>query len=500
MKVKQEAGLSSPPQTASTAVTTVAPAEDQGSPAPGPEVAQGRDGVGAAGVPDAPDGHYWSAAAAVADDTRHAQCMRRSMDVQFWLHNGGEFAQTIWQRLPQEELFRARRVSPVWRDGIAALACWTPIVPPPGEGGGGGTDGGCDSRLQVFAEHGKWCKAREQVLDDILELRAELVELGGLGRDPSGSRMKRLQKKIGAKQAHLRAQCSAYDSWAAIAPFTRTKPDEDVSWLRGALGLNEPASHHRRGRSAGQAPPQRCYFQTRERDAGEAFRTWQSTSVQEFMLRDFDEEWVEECDRRVRLVVAHADADGLSAHNPKHLEQKIALAERVLRCYLQPLGSYDVQRGEEVHLRRGLGDLTRICLQGTGAVQLDATEALRQHVDARRHKDDNDRLIQRQMRESTPTYIVAPHLWGAKQVDLAWFFSAPLRPRGWVISTHQFDQTNVGYTPAQRLHGFVKNALYSTLPNELCGCENSPCAMNNADGEHRASACGYDVASLRPRE
>ena len=123
-------------------------------------------------------------------------------------------------------------------------------------------------------------------------------------------------------------------------------------------------------------------------------------------------------------------------------------------------------------------------------MQFDATKALQQHVDARRHKDDNDRLIHRQMRESMPTYIVGHHLWGAKQVYLAWFFSASLHPRGSVISTHQFDQTNVGYTPAQ----------HSTLPDELCGCENSPCAMNNADGEHRASACGCDLASLRPRE
>ena len=71
---------------------------------------------------------------------------------------------------------------------------------------------------------------------------------------------------------------------------------------------------------------------------------WHSKSVQEFM-RGFTEG--SESDRRVRLVAAHVQTNshGLIDHNPQRLDEKIALAERVLRCYLQPSGKYDVQRG-----------------------------------------------------------------------------------------------------------------------------------------------------------
>jgi hypothetical protein len=200
---------------------------------------------------------------------------------------------------------------------------------------------------------------------------------------------------------------------------------------------------------------------------------------------------VDEWDRRVRLVVAHVQANthGLVQHNSQRLEEKLALTERVLRCYLQPSGKYDVQRGAEVFFARKLGDFSRTCLQGTGAVQLDAQAVWKEHLGATANDndqlDDNDQLIQRQYLDSTPTYIVAPHLWGHNVPGLAWFFSTPLLGGGWAISTYQFDRTNTGFSPAQRLRGFVQSAVYSSLhATELSACENSPCAMNNADGEH----------------
>ena len=409
-----------------------------------------------------------------------------------WSHGDGAIARQVWDRLSLLERFRARRVSRLWRGGIAAMACWTPIVPPPGT---------AERSLPVlrFAEWGQWYAARQELEDRVDELRVKIHSQPG-----TGSEQRKWAKQMETVEAQLGAQRTQYDGWAALAPFTRTAPDEDASWLHGALGLNEQvaAAGRRRGRSASKGPPLRCYFQTRERDSEEGFRTWRSEPVHNF-LRDaalasgtiaYSEEADTGCyaifdsqaaqhplvERRVRLVVAHADAS-LSQHNPQTLERKIDLAERVLRCYLQPAGSFDVQRGADVQLGDENDELTRVCLQGTGVTQLDAEKALLQQ---RGVQDSNGDLIAEQMLETTPTYIVAPHMFDSVSPDsFAWFFSTPLRERGWVISTHQFDQTGWGYTPAQRLRGFVQTVVYSSLhATGLSACENTPCAMNNADG------------------
>ena len=146
----------------------------------------------------------------------------------------------------------------------------------------------------------------------------------------------------------------------------------------------------------------------------------------------------------------------------------------MLRCYLQSSGTFGVERDADVYLPQVDG-LTRECVQGTGAMQLDAKAALRVHM--------NEPTIGRQMAETTPTYIFAPHLYGRNQTDLAWFFSVPLKNRGWVISTYQFDRNDFGFTPAQRLRGFVQTVVYSSLhATRLDLCENTPCVMNYCDG------------------
>lgn len=136
-----------------------------------------------------------------------------------------------------------------------------------------------------------------------------------------------------------------------------------------------------------------------------------------------------------------------------------------------------MERGGEVQLTL-VEDLTRQCLQGTGATQLDAAEAL--HRSQRRGTEETDLPIVDHMQNAVPTFIVAPHLYG-EDVDLAWFFSSPLEDNGWVISTHQFDE--IGLRPAESLRGFMQSAIYSSLhATGLSACENSPCCMNNADG------------------
>jgi hypothetical protein len=414
-----------------------------------------------------------------------------------WSHGDGAIARQVWDRLSLVERFRARRVSRLWRAGIAAMACWTPIVPPPST---------AERSLPVlrFAEWGQWYAARQELEDRVDELRVKIHFTRSSSAWPTASEQRKWAKQMETAEAQLGAQRTQYDGWAALAPFTRTAPDEDASWLHGALGLNEQvaAAGRRRGRSASKGPPLRCYFQTRERDSEEGFRTWRSEPVHNF-LRDaalasgtiahseeadagcypiFDSQAAQRplVERRVRLVVAHADAS-LSQHNPQTLESKIVLAERVLRCYLQPAGSFDVQRGADVQLGDANDERTRVCLQGTGVTQLDAKEALLQQAAV---PDSNGALIAEQMLETTPTYIVAPHMFDSVRPDsFAWFFSTPLPERGWVISTHQFDQTGWGYTPAQRLRGFVQTVVYSSLhATGLSACENTPCAMNNADG------------------
>ena len=71
-----------------------------------------------------------------------------------------------------------------------------------------------------------------------------------------------------------------YDSWAALAPFTRTTPDKDTLWVRGALGLDGPLAAAGRGRSAGRGPSLHCYFQTRKRNSNEGFWTWRNEPVE----------------------------------------------------------------------------------------------------------------------------------------------------------------------------------------------------------------------------
>lgn len=118
-------------------------------------------------------------------------------------------------------------------------------------------------------------------------------------------------------------------------------------------------------------------------------------------------------------------------------------------------------------------------------MQLDAGPVLEQHqlCGQTDTANDNDRLICRQMCKTAPTYIIAPHLYSKRETDLVWFFSEPLRDRGWIISTHQFERSDIGFSPAQRLRGFLACVVYSTLHTTgLSACENSPCAMNNSDG------------------
>eukprot|EP01050_Picozoa_sp_SAG11_P010523 SAG11_NODE_1057_length_6008_cov_3.405991_3_plen_672_part_00 len=416
-----------------------------------------------------------------------------------WAHGEGEIAQLIWERLPPLELVRARGVARVWRDGIDALPRWIPIVPAPGVNP-------ARSLLQLFADWWAWCEARLAIEDEIVDLEDEIeqAERTFMTVMKPGF-LRSLNQQLEDREARLAGQDSAYDGWAALAPFTRTRADEDVTWLRGALGLAGPACTRRRWRSAGRTEL-RHYFQIRERDAGEAFRTWRSTPVHDFLRDAVDESSDEgdeledraagrgdavfspsavprlEAERRVLLVVAHAP--GLRQHDARAVERKLALAEGVLSCYLQTEGIYEVRRGEDVQLVQVDG-LTRQCVQGTGVTQLDAQHVLHQmrmqDLEFPERSDENAQLVARQMKEATVTYIAAPHLY-SHTVDLAWFFSSPLSGgRGWVISTHQFDEA--GLTPCQSMRGFVQTLIYSSLhATGLAACENSPCCMNNADG------------------
>ena len=417
-----------------------------------------------------------------------------------WAHGEGEISQLIWERLPPLELVRARGVARVWRDGIDALPRWIPIVPAPGVDP-------ARSPLQLFADWWAWCEARLAIEDEIADLEDEIEQAE---RTFMTGRLRSLNRQLEQREARLAGQDSAYDGWAALAPFTRTRADEDAAWLRGALGVAAPHGQatRRRGRSAGRTElHRRRYFQVRSRDAGEAFRTWRSTPVHAFLRDavDVDESsdegdeledragWGDavfspstvprlEAERRVLLVVAHAP--GLRQHDARAVERKLALAEGVLSCYLQAEGIYEIRRGEDVQLTQVDG-LTRQCVQGTGVTQLDAQHVLHQTrmqgLMFPETSDENARLVARQMEEATATYIAAPHLY-SHTGDLAWFFSSPLSGgRGWVISTHQFDEA--GLTPYQSMRGFVQTLIYSSLhATGLAACENSPCCMNNADG------------------
>lgn len=202
------------------------------------------------------------------------------MEPELWTHADGEIALQIWQQLGARDLFRSRRVSPVWRDGITTLPRWRPIVPSPSlhpVDGETATD-----PMQAFAQWCQWCQARSEILLEIERLKEEM---SGLPPD-FGSRRNGL--RLAAREALLAAQSSPYDAWAALAPYTRASPDEDVSWLRGALRLKDQPTTQRRGRSAGREPELARYFQTRERDADEEFRTWRSTPVHEFLREEVD--------------------------------------------------------------------------------------------------------------------------------------------------------------------------------------------------------------------
>ena len=91
-----------------------------------------------------------------------------------------------------------------------------------------------------------------------------------------------------------------------------------------------------------------------------------------------------------------------------------------------------------------------------------------------------DLLIAEQMTDAAVTYVVAPHMFCGRSLDLAWIFSSgddEIDGHS-VVSTHQLDEAEL--TPSDSLRGSVVSLVYSSLP--LCVCENSPCCMNNSDG------------------
>ena len=94
------------------------------------------------------------------------------------------------------------------------LPRWQPLLESPPSSHGAGT-----GALYTFAQWWKWCGNQSDIIEKIKSLAGEIEDLSSKGKRSKAGR--RLAKQLTGRKAQQRAQCSAYDAWAALAPYTR---------------------------------------------------------------------------------------------------------------------------------------------------------------------------------------------------------------------------------------------------------------------------------------
>jgi len=262
------------------------------------------------------------------------------------------------------------------------------------------------------------------------------------------------------------------------------------------VGNGGRGKRHRNGRPRTvQNPEERecSYFQQRSRRGVEAYRTWLSESVEEYMEEGQSSRAggvLELLD--VTVVIEGSTGTEQVGNRPAEYQQHLRLAERLLKCYLPSTGTFDVQtrNGIQMDIRRTYmsslecGTVRR---EPTGqgwhqvsdaglALSLDATLSLPEY------QDTGEARVHRVLLVDVDVFPTT-HSRGAANQDF--IFHAPLMDvQGeWLASTWN-SYSAFGPENPFRIRTFLAVIVHAGLAaaGGLSACENTPCMMNTTDG------------------
>ena len=332
----------------------------------------------------------------------------------------------------------------------------------------------------------------------------------------------------------LLKQNTALDGFFALSPWLRLEGERaegawvPVTWLQRMVYGEAPAAPEvivnehgvfgarRSRRLQPRTPDEKMskFYQQRERDDDDAFRTFYSVPVTANWRRERPPA------RKIVLQPLSVRRPDGSAHPnlPELSDEMLAALEtaaEVLRCYLPPIASSTGVGQERVNpfaptklLECAASKYVSRDLQkefdneGQPIYQL-RDDAIYEEAPAGFHSELETTTF--------TTYIIAPHLRPAGSRSLAWCFSSPIcrhcawhdlvrraqkegeaepGPIPWCISTFQIEKY-LDHSEALRTRVLTSMVAYCVLGEgiglDTC-CENSPCVMNNCDSVGEAAA------------
>ena len=268
-----------------------------------------------------------------------------------------------------------------------------------------------------------------------------------------------------------------------------------VDWLQQMVyrpqDNNQETPKRRRSKRLRPSPDvrQSHFYQQRERDEEEAFRTFFSIPVgisDAFHIREplYSRCVVQPLD--VRLLDSNTPWPWLPNLNSNLLRDAPNVAQRLLECYLPMVCDAQVAPPATFLCRS-----RRHCPRDAqDAVLEDGT--LVHQILVRAFADHNNPFEDEGGEDAVfVTHLVEPHLRPSCP-NLAWSFDSEVGTSSrWVVSTFQFEQHLAGQNNANlRMRSVVRELLYCILYNgvELEICESAPCCLNNSDSVSEAAS------------
>ena len=315
-------------------------------------------------------------------------------------------------------------------------------------------------------------------------------------------------KRVRSKLLELRGMSDASDGYYSLAPWWRAYgevvavPWQPERWLQEALVDNDARPGGPRNAPRASRGAFRLFYQRRERDAEDGFRTFYTTPAEAWAFRTR----TDAAPRTRRIVLAPLDivsTKKADASMPLLNETMLAALQTVHELITCLLPGCRVSIDSKRELRVSNGRLTRSDAQGARRadgrlvrqLSSDAFRGARLPIDEAVDADLRAAGRERKL-EDEPyiVFVVAPHLYPAGRVegkDLAWVYSTDVgedddweeedpRIDAWVVSTHQVESF---VPPRMQIKEVCKVLLYCVLLEALGLhiCENLDCVMNNND-------------------